>query len=91
VPIYEYQCKACGHMFEIEHAIGENKTYKCPECSCKETQKLVSQVGVIFKGTGFYRTDNRKSGNGGGKSSSDKGSKKEKTEKTELPSPASEN
>lgn len=64
MPIYEYQCKACGHVFEREHAIGEKKKYKCPECSHGGTRKLVSQVGVVFKGTGFYATDSRK-GNGG--------------------------
>ncbi len=65
MPIYEYQCKACGHVFEREHAIGEKKQYKCPECSSSRTQKIISQVGVIFKGRGFYATDHR-SGNGEG-------------------------
>jgi putative FmdB family regulatory protein len=76
VPFYEYQCKACGHIFEREHAIGEKKSYKCPECSSGRTQRLISQVGVIFKGSGFYKTDNRNNnGRDSGKScSSDKSS-----------------
>lgn len=63
MPTYEYQCKQCGHVFERSHAIGEKKKYQCPECSCSRTKKLISQVGVIFKGSGFYATDSRK-GNG---------------------------
>ena len=96
MPLYEYQCKACGHIFEREHAIGEKKKYRCPECSCQKTQKLVSQVGVIFKGTGFYKTDHR-SGNGGNGPSSHtvKKGKVEKTEANEktadIPSTVSEN
>jgi len=80
VPIYEYQCKVCGHVFEREHGIGEKKKYRCPECSCAQTFKLVSQVGVVFKGTGFYVTDNRKSGNGGVSSKTSK--KKDKAPDT---------
>jgi putative FmdB family regulatory protein len=93
VPIYEYQCKSCGNIFEREHAIGEKKRYRCPECSCTQTQKLVSQVGVIFKGSGFYKTDHRKDSVGASTKTS--GVKKEKKEtaetKPEIPSPASEN
>jgi putative FmdB family regulatory protein len=93
VPIYEYQCKECGYIFEREHAIGEKVKYKCPQCSCSRTQKLVSQVGVIFKGTGFYRTDNRKNGSCGTTRTNVK--TKEKKESTEvlpeIPTSASEN
>ncbi len=86
VPVYEYQCRTCGHIFERDHAIGEKKHYRCPECSSGKTRKIISNVGVIFKGTGFYATDNRKS-NGGGKSTVSDESKT----KTEKKTPASEN
>ena len=92
VPIYEYQCKACGHIFECEHAIGENKKYKCPECSSVHTRKLISQVGVIFKGTGFYATDHRRNGGNGSGTKAKAKVKGETAEKaSETPSPASEN
>ena len=68
MPIYEYQCKSCSHIFEREHGIGEKKKFRCPDCSSQNTKKIISQVGVVFKGSGFYKTDNRKSGNGGGSS-----------------------
>jgi len=76
VPIYEYQCKNCGHVFEREHPIGQNKHYKCPECSSGKVIKLVSQVGVVFKGSGFYITDSRREA----KFYPKKGEKKESTE-----------
>ena len=62
MPNYEYQCKNCGHVFEREHPIGEHKKYKCPDCGSGKTAKLISSVGVIFKGKGFYVTDNRDAG-----------------------------
>lgn len=80
MPVYEYQCKKCGHVFDREHPIGEKKKYRCPDCSSAKTQKIISAVGVIFKGSGFYATDNRKS-NG-----SDSGMKT-----TKVPSDKSEN
>ena len=93
MPIYEYQCKACGHVFEREHAIGEKKKFRCPECSSSQTRKLVSQVGVIFKGSGFYKTDNRTNGGADGVSvKSPKPADGESSDKScETPSPASEN
>ena len=87
MPLYEYQCKECGHVFEREHAIGEKKKFKCPDCSCAKTQKIISQVGVIFKGSGFYATDNRK-GNG---SSSSKTSTAKSTKKESCPAKSSDN
>ena len=92
MPVYEYQCKTCGHVFEREHAIGEKKKYRCPECSCNQTQKLVSQVGVIFKGSGFYKTDNRTNGGGAAVKKTKKSAESGTTEKSsDVPSPASEN
>lgn len=87
MPNYEYQCTTCGHVFEREHAVGEKKRYSCPECSGRKTRRLISQVGVVFKGAGFYITDNRK-GNGG----QDKGEKDKKTgSSAETTAPTSEN
>jgi putative FmdB family regulatory protein len=86
VPIYEYQCKACGHVFEREHGVGERKRYRCPECSSASTRKLISRVGVVFKGTGFYITDSRKD-NGKSKPAE----KNTEDSGVESTSPASEN
>jgi len=86
VPVYEYQCKKCGHIFERDHAVGEKKHYKCPECSSKSTRKIISSVGVVFKGTGFYVTDNRK-----GKDMNLSGNGEKPDTKTKTASPVSEN
>ena len=80
MPIYEFQCTNCREVFEEMVAVG-TKTHKCPHCGNK-AKKIISSVGIIFKGSGFYCTDNRSpSGNGGTVKSksktSDKISKKE--------------
>jgi putative FmdB family regulatory protein len=64
MPKFDYQCRKCGHVFEKEHHIGENPKVKCPVCRGR-SKKLISSVGIVFKGSGFYCTDNRKSGGNG--------------------------
>lgn len=56
MPIYEYQCPACGHTFEVFRRVSDSPDGACPRC---ETQgkRVFSPVGVIFKGSGFYTTD----------------------------------
>ncbi len=66
MPRFDYQCEKCGHLFEREHHIGEDPVVRCPQCKGK-SKRLISQVGVLFKGSGFYCTDNRKSGGNGSK------------------------
>ena len=86
MPVYEFQCTDCKEIFEEFVPVGQ-KTHKCPHCGGK-AKKIISSVGIIFKGSGFYCTDNR-SGNGGGKGKSkskvaENGTKKEtKTSKGE--------
>ena len=59
MPIYEYKCPKCGH-FEVEQPITADALKTCPKCG-KPVKKLISRSTVIFKGPGFYVTDNRKS------------------------------
>lgn len=56
MPTYSYICKACEHAFDIEQSITDHALTKCPECD-GELRKVFGQVGVTFKGSGFYRTD----------------------------------
>jgi putative FmdB family regulatory protein len=66
MPIYEFQCTECKEIFEEMVPVGR-RTHKCPHCGSK-AKKLISQVGIIFKGSGWYCTDNKgKSTNGNGK------------------------
>ncbi|HEY3315664.1 MAG TPA: FmdB family zinc ribbon protein [Bacillota bacterium] len=58
MPVYEYKCPKCGH-FEVEQPITAEVLSTCPKCG-KPIKKLISRSAVIFKGSGFYVTDNRK-------------------------------
>ena len=58
MPTYEYACTECGHQFEAFQSFSEDALTQCPECK-GEVQKVYSNVGVVFKGSGFYKTDSR--------------------------------
>lgn len=60
MPTYQYACTACEHRFEAVQSFSDASLTECPECSGK-LRKLFGAVGVVFKGSGFYRTDNRSS------------------------------
>lgn len=63
MPIYEYECTKCSHQFELKRSFGEDSGAPCPRCK-GEGRRLFSLVPIIFKGSGFYITDNRaKNGN----------------------------
>ena len=57
MPIYEYQCKACGHELEVIQKISEEPLKFCPECGQAELSKLISAAGFRLKGGGWYETD----------------------------------
>ena len=60
MPTYEYECKSCGHTFEIFQAMSDDPLKSCPECG-REVRRLIhGGTGVIFKGSGFYVTDKGK-------------------------------
>ncbi|OXE35524.1 MAG: hypothetical protein CGW95_13335 [Phenylobacterium zucineum] len=56
MPTYSYKCKNCEHAFDVQQAFTDESLTKCPECG-GELRKVFGQVGVTFKGSGFYRTD----------------------------------
>jgi len=58
MPIYLYQCDTCGVRFERRQHISEPPLEDCPECDGR-VRRIIQPVGVIFKGSGFYITDNR--------------------------------
>ncbi|PSL54155.1 putative FmdB family regulatory protein [Saccharothrix carnea] len=60
MPTYQYACTECDHRFEAVQAFSDSALTACPECSGK-LRKLYGAVGVVFKGSGFYRTDSRSS------------------------------
>jgi putative FmdB family regulatory protein len=82
MPTYEYECKSCGHNFEVFQSITDPPLSDCPRCG-KEIRRLINGgAGVIFKGSGFYVTD-KKDGNSKKKPSSKSADKSaEKSEGT---------
>jgi len=70
VPNYSYACTECGHAFDIYQEFSDDALSTCPQCQGRLRKKF-SAVGVVFKGSGFYRTDSR-SGNGSAKDGASK-------------------
>lgn len=60
MPTYQYACTDCGHAFEQFQSFSDDALTVCPECGGK-LRKVYNAVGVVFKGSGFYRTDSRAS------------------------------
>lgn len=60
LPIYEYQCRSCGHHFETIQKLNEDPLVDCPVCKQPELRKLISPVAFRLKGTGWYETDFKK-------------------------------
>ena len=60
MPTYEYRCTTCGNRFEVFQRIGDEPLRACEVCG-GELRKVFHPAGIVFKGTGFYATDSRKS------------------------------
>ena len=73
MPTYSYACTECGNRFDVVQSFTDDTLTTCEQCSGR-LRKLFNSVGVVFKGSGFYRTDSRESAksstNGSAKSSS---------------------
>jgi putative FmdB family regulatory protein len=73
VPLYEYQCKACKHIFEKIQKFSDPLVTKCPKCGKEEVEQMLSAPAIKFKGSGWYVNDYAKKGSKGGSSSSSSG------------------
>lgn len=62
MPIYEYQCQACGHQLEAFQGINEQPLISCPHCHEPKLSKLISNTSFQLKGSGWYVTDIRDKG-----------------------------
>ncbi|KAA5836934.1 FmdB family transcriptional regulator [Saccharopolyspora hirsuta] len=69
MPTYQYACTECDHRFEQVQSFSEDSLTECPKCTGR-LRKLFNAVGIVFKGSGFYRTDNRSSNSSSSTSSS---------------------
>jgi putative FmdB family regulatory protein len=83
VPLYDYQCDHCGHRFEVRQGIKEDPLTVCPQCE-GSIRRVIHPVGIVFKGSGFYVTDNRRPS-----STSNAAAGEDKKEKKESPTAAS--
>lgn len=78
MPTYQYACTECGHAFEQVQSFSDDALTECPQCEGR-LRKLFNAVGVVFKGSGFYRTDSR---SGSGTDSTATGGAEKKSEGT---------
>ena len=77
MPTYSYECTECGNRFDIVQAFTDDTLTTCEKCAGR-LRKLFNSVGIVFKGSGFYRTDSREAGkkaksSANGSSTSDSG------------------
>lgn len=72
MPTYEYACKSCQHGFEIHQSFTDDALTVCPECG-GPLRKVFGNIGITFKGSGFYKTDSRSSSAGGSSVRSESG------------------
>jgi putative FmdB family regulatory protein len=93
MPIYTYRCENCGVQFERRQKFSDDPLKHCPECNKNTLRKVYLPVGIVFKGSGFYATDNRspsgnrnktKSGSEESSSSSEKSTSKSEPTKSET-------
>jgi putative FmdB family regulatory protein len=75
LPTYQYACTACGHQLEAVQSFTDQPLTECPACEGR-LRKLFNSVGIVFKGSGFYRTDSRSSADKSGSDSSSSDSSK---------------
>ncbi len=61
MPIYTYRCENCGIQFERRQKFEDDPLTVCPDCEESSLRKIFQPVGILFKGSGFYSTDNRSS------------------------------
>ncbi len=81
MPTYAYACTSCGHRFEAQQSFSDAALTECPECAGR-LRKLFTNVGIVFKGSGFYRTDSRAGAGSGSSEKVDAGSKSDSTAST---------
>ena len=87
MPTYAYACTACDHRFEVQQSFSDASLTDCPQCEGR-VRKLFNAVGIVFKGSGFYRTDSRGSGTAAAAAAS--GSSSSSSEAAKTPSSGSD-
>ena len=84
MPIYTYHCSDCGFQFDQQQKFTDPHLTICPECGKKALHKVYQPVGIVFKGSGFYATDNRSPSGSTHSSGSHKEESEHKAKETTL-------
>ncbi len=71
MPVYMYRCRSCNHEFETRQRMVDDPLKTCPSCGEDQLRRVINQVGVVFKGSGFYVTDSKGKNPAGVTTSSD--------------------
>ncbi|MDX6359531.1 MAG: hypothetical protein QOH37_2585 [Nocardioidaceae bacterium] len=87
MPTYQYSCTECGHFFEQFQSFTDDALTECPACGGK-LRKVFNAVGVVFKGSGFYRNDSRSTGSSSEAPAAEKTSEKTSEKSSEKKSDA---
>ena len=85
MPTYSYACTECDNKFDAVQAFTDDALTTCPQCSGR-LRKLFNSVGVVFKGSGFYRTDSRAQGESSAAADSSSSSEKSATKSSDASS-----
>jgi putative FmdB family regulatory protein len=88
VPTYSYACTECGNRFDVVQAFSDAALTTCEKCAGR-LRKLFGNVGVVFKGSGFYRTDSREASNGSSSKSSSSSSNGDSSSSSDTSSSSS--
>ena len=83
MPTYEYACKDCGEHLEVVQSFRDEPLQECPKCGGK-LRKVFGNIGIAFKGSGFYKTDSRSSRKSGASAKSESKSETKSETKTET-------
>jgi putative FmdB family regulatory protein len=91
MPTYDYQCNSCGYTYELFQSMSEEPAKICPQCRGSVKRLIAGGAGIIFKGSGFYVTDNKKNSSQKGDSpkspaASDTGGETKKAPEDKKPS-----
>jgi putative FmdB family regulatory protein len=91
MPLYEYVCENCGNHVERLQSVHDEPMSQCPNCLSNKVRKVIHAAGIIFKGSGWYVNDSRKSSSSDAKSSSESKTSTDPKTETKKESPDSKN
>lgn len=86
MPVYTYRCESCGIQFDHQQSFNAANLSVCPECEEESLHRVYRPVGIVFKGSGFYATDNRSPSGQKSERSKDESSSKTETKSDEKKS-----